>query len=508
MKRKMVSAILAVIMTVGIAAGCGSAKSESADSKSVNKLKLTDTTAQLSSVDYEFEKEYIRGDFNAHSNNDQERQGGIDTFKDTDVVYQDIDYEQFVYLLQQEGNYLIQLSGSWCHNSRAMSPSVNAYAKEYGIDTIYMYDFDLDNNEDGSTFIRMTDGVDTVGAKYNYMYGEIVSQYLTNLNDWVAYPNDTDAAISYTNAAGEEVTVAKLQEPFLFLYNKDNTVDNSDTGNGSTSCPVAYAFEEMVERDGQGVYVKELDADGNVVNDEDGNPVRNYITEEYNGRLKEIFEYIKNNNVQLSKYTKEEYVRDAFNSYGSPIFEEGEQINLRSITYRQLEWLLKEDGNTLVLFGGPWNESTRAVAGIVNDYAVANNVNVYMCDTLVDSNYAAEKWGYRQNTNMCDSDSPILFMYTNLLDKYFTNLEAGKSMEDGTPLLKAPYLMAYNKDAADEDGFIAPVTSYAELSYRLDTNARYYIGKDKNYEACKESVAQVFQSYAEHSKTEVQEISK
>lgn len=502
MKIKIVSAVLAVVMTAGIVTGCQSASSSASD-KNYTELENADITAQLSSIDYDFEKEYIHGDFNAHSNNDTDRQGGIDTFEDTDVVYQDIDYEQFLYLLEQEGNYLIQLSGSWCHNSRAMSPSVNAYAKEYGIDTIYMYDFDLDNNEDGSTFIRMTNGVNTVGAKYNYMYGEVVSRYLTNLNDWVAYPEDADSAISYTNADGKEVTVAKLQEPFLFLYNKDNTIDNSDSGNGSKSCPVVYAFEEMMDRDSDGLYVKEYDDEGNVVNDEDGNPIRNYITDEYNDRLREIFDYIKDNDVKLSHYTKEDYAREAFNSYGTQIFKDDEAVNLYSVTYRELEWLLKEDGNALILFGGPWDEGTRAIAPALNDYAVANNVKVYLCDTLVDSNYTIEKWGYTQTTSICDSESPILSMYTNLLAKYFTNLEAGKTLKDETPLIQAPYLLAYNKDAVDEDGFIAPVAGYAEFNYRLDEEARYYIGKEKNYEACKESILGVFQSYAGNAGIEI-----
>ena len=45
---------------------------------------------------------------------------------------------------------MIQLSGSWCHNSRAMSPFINKYAKEYGIDTVYSYDFNINNGDDGS----------------------------------------------------------------------------------------------------------------------------------------------------------------------------------------------------------------------------------------------------------------------------------------------------------------------------------------------------------------------
>lgn len=49
----------------------------------------------------------------------EDRQDGIDTFEDKDIVFQDITYDQLIDILGSEGNYMIQLSGSWCHNSRA-----------------------------------------------------------------------------------------------------------------------------------------------------------------------------------------------------------------------------------------------------------------------------------------------------------------------------------------------------------------------------------------------------
>ncbi len=367
------------------------------------KETLADTKAQLSSPKYDFEKEYAFGDFNRHSNADMDRQNGVDTFEDKEIVFKDISYDQLMNLMQQEGNFLIQLSGSWCHNSRAMGPSVNEFAKKYGIDkdisydqlmnlmqqegnfliqlsgswchnsramgpsvnefakkygidtiysydqlmnlmqqegnfliqlsgswchnsramgpsvnefakkygidTIYSYDFNVDNGEDGSMFVRMTNGKDTVGAKYNYMYGEMVSRFLTNLDDWIEYPSDSDTAISYTNADGKEVTVGRLQQPIMFLYNKDNVKDNAisytnadgkevtvgrlqqpimflynkdnvkdNSGKGVArgKFPVVYAFEQMVDRDEKGLYVKETDAEGNDVLDKEGKPVMMY----------------------------------------------------------------------------------------------------------------------------------------------------------------------------------------------------------------------------------------
>ena len=507
MKNKLIPAVLVAAMTVTILAGCGTSQKSSTDdgNKDQKKVTLENVTTQLSNPDFDFEKEYAFGDFNAHSRADMERQGGIDTFEDKEIVFQDISYDQLINLLNKEGNFLIQLSGSWCHNSRALSPSVNEFAKENGIDTIYSYDFNVDNGDDGSMFVRMSNEKTTLGTKYNYMYGEFVSRYLTNLDDWIAYPKDDDTALSYTNAEGKEVTVGRLQQPIIFLYNKDNTVDNSGSGNTSGKCPIVYAFEEMVERDSEGIYVKETDEEGNPVLDEEGNPVRKYITDEYRERLNKLFDFIKTNQIELSHYTKESYMRDAFNSYGKEIFKADEQINVYPVTYRQLEWLLDEDGNALVLMGGPGSEKTRAVIGEINDYAVKNNIRVYMYDPQIDGGITVDKWGYKQTTNICEEDSPIIKMYTNLIDRHLTNLTAVKTTEDGYALIQTPYLFAYNKDAKDADGFIAPITASAELPYTADPEKRYYIGTEKNAKACAGQISAVFLSYAENSGIELQE---
>ena len=167
MKRKMISAVLAAVMTVGMITGCGS--SQATTENKADKADKLESQTDLSSTDYDFEKEYAYGDFNAHSRADEDRQDGIDTFEDKDIVFQDITYDQLIDILGSEGNYMIQLSGSWCHNSRAMSPFINKYAKEYGIDTVYSYDFNINNGDDGSLFVRMSNEKTTPGTKLNYM---------------------------------------------------------------------------------------------------------------------------------------------------------------------------------------------------------------------------------------------------------------------------------------------------------------------------------------------------
>lgn len=449
MKRKLISAILVAAMTIGMLAGCGSSETETSDNGDAVETETVEAEqVQLSSPDYEFEKEYIFSDFNLFSNEDIDRQGGIDTFEEDDkMVLQDITYDQLISLLQQEGNYLIQLTGSWCHNSRAMAPYVSEYAEEYGIDTIYTYDFNLNNGIDGAAFARMTNGSENIGVNFNYMYGEFVTNYLTNLDDWVQFPSDSERAITYTNANGEEVTVARLQQPYLFLYNKDNTVDGK-------AAPVVNAFEVMVDRDADGIYTSTTDEDGNVT--------KEYVTDEYAASLREFFDYIKDNNIEISEYTKEDYMKDTFNSYGTEIFAADESVNVYPITYRQLVWLVKQAGDSLVLFGSPSDEATRAVISNVNDYAVKNNLRIFMFNPVIDGGVTTDVWGYTNSASICDENSLLYFMYTDLIEAGLTNLEASQTAGDGNALIQTPYLFAYNKDAKDADGFVMPITAYSE----------------------------------------------
>lgn len=92
MKRKMISAVLAAVMTVGMITGCGS--SQTTTENKADKADKLESQTDLSSTDYDFEKEYAYGDFNAHSRADEDRQDGIDTFEDKDIVFQDITYDK------------------------------------------------------------------------------------------------------------------------------------------------------------------------------------------------------------------------------------------------------------------------------------------------------------------------------------------------------------------------------------------------------------------------------
>ena len=304
MKKKVLSCLLALSMSAALLAGCGSSSSDSKSSDDSKKTEeKADTTKALSATDYNFEPDYYFNTFNTNSLKDKPRQG-IKTFKSADeVVYEDITYDELIDLFQKEGTYMIALCGSWCHNTRAMTPSLTKYAKENGIDTIYTYDFNLDDNENGNTFIRMSDGSENAGVNYNYMYGEVVKQYLTNIDDWIEFPSTTERAISYTNAKGETETVGRIQQPIAFIYNKDNTTNYSDKEDNADKYPVMYAFEQMVERDKDGLYTKEYDEEGNEVTDKNGDPVKHYCTKKYNAQMKKMFDFINDNNIEFTEYS-------------------------------------------------------------------------------------------------------------------------------------------------------------------------------------------------------------
>ncbi len=511
------------------ASGSGSQEEAGSSSGSQSSAPVISDASQvsLSASDYSIDAEYFYSDYNAMSNADQDRQDGIDTFADKDIVFKSLNWEQLVYLLQQEGNYLILLGGSWCHNTRAAIGYINDFAHEYDIDTIYNFDFRLDG-ADVDTHIRVSNGDESAAAAYNYLYGELVSRYLTNLTDWVEYTTDSESAATYTNSEGTDVTVAKVQVPFLFLYNKDNTVDNSGNGGTAGSYPIVYGFEEMVDKDSQGVYVTEKDAEGNPVEDENGNPVRSYITDEYLERLRGVFDYIRDGSITLSEFTDADFLRQSFNEQGqekngADIFDADETLNLNVISYRQLVWLLQQEGNSIVLLGGPWCGNTQAAVRTINDYAVANDETVYFADLTLDGSYAKSAWGYENDVQVRSSSSPLVHMYTDLVEQYLTNLvtlydvnsdEESQYIsytDDGgsevkVRKLQVPYLFSYNRDVTDADGFPAPVTGYHEQMLVLDPESEDYIYSADNYAAYKTGVKSVFDAYAAATGGTAQEI--
>ena len=425
---------------------------------------------------------------------------------DKNSVFKSITWEEAVYLFQQEGNYLILFGGSWCPNTTAVIDYINDAAKAAGVDTIYNLDFRLDGTN-SDTHIRETNGSGKSGAAFNYLYGELVTRYLTNLNDWVEYKVDSESALTYTNSKGKDVTVPKVQVPFLFLYNKDNTVNNAGESVDGEKYPIVYGFEKMLYRDANGE--KALYTSSSEQNDT--TRVDDYAEQLNNA----IFSHIgtDSDKVQLSKFTDADYIRLAYNEKsGKTLFAVGDKINIQTLTYRQLDWLLRQDGNYLILFGGSWCGNTQAVIDLINDYAVENNVTVYNFDTKLDSGYAKKFWGYAGDVHIRDSENAFAKLYVDLVNEYLGNIETEYTVESGNYIfyqtdpanedtkkiankLQVPYFFAYNKDIVDDNGHDAPILGYVEKMYVLDETSEAYIGNDKNHEDYTTATESVINSY-------------
>ena len=454
----------------------------------------------LSNKDYNFEQEFFFDDYNARSLADTKRQG-VATFTDKDIIFDAITYEELVNILESDGKYLFFFGGSWCHNTRAAAPYVNSIAKEYGVTKIFNFDFYLDGTN-GSTHVRTTKPADptreTAGTEYNFLYGELVTKYLTNLNDFVEYKIDTTSALTFEDKTSTQVnphttTVAKLQVPFLFYYDKNNT-----------DGPIVSAFEEMVDLDSGGIY-KGTTEDGS----------RKHITNEYVEELHGFFDSIKKTDgtIEVTNYSDKDYIINTYNTKsGKEIFASNSQINIETITYRQLDWLLNQEGNSIILLGGTWCGNTQASIKTFNDYAVENDVIIYNFDTKLDSGIGKTKLGYKKDAHIRESNTKLTTLYTDLIDKYFTNIVTLYDVNDEASYkhieytnkegevvkvkkLQVPYLLSYNKDAKDSDDLIAPITSYYEEMLSLNETKPDYVYSETNYKSIKDNTHKVIHTY-------------
>ena len=175
-----------------------------------------------------------------------------------------------------------------------------------------------------------------------------------------------------------------------------------------------------------------------------------------------MFEFINDNNIEFTEYSKEDFVRENY-----PALKDAEKVNIKTVTYRQFAWLLQQDGNAIYMVGGPYDEATQ------NEIA----------DPYVDGKISEDDWGYKNTGDIMKSDS-INFMYTTLIENSLTNLTTeefengadGASLtykndageEKTVPVIKSPFVFSFNKDATDEDGISAPITAYSEKADTLD----------------------------------------
>ncbi len=467
---------LAFTPAPAIALTVGAGASLTASAETTDNTTITDV-----------QSEYYKSEYTHLAENLEENSGDS-------VVFQSVTWEELVVLLESEGNYLILFGGSWCPNTTAVIGYINEVANDYGVSTIYNFDFRLDG-ANRSSHVRETNGASYDGATYNYLYGELVTRYLTNLDDYVEYTTSSLSALTYTNSSNEEVTVAKVQVPFLALYNKDNEVSGE-------SAPIVAGYEKMLYWDETG------DSSGNHLYSGYGENKSYTSASDYKQALIDnVFSKIPQSG--LTPFTDGDYIRTIYNQKsGETIFESTEQINFVTLTYHQLEWLLQQNGAYLIFFAGSWCGNTQAIIDIVNDYAVTNNLTVYTFDTKLDSGYAKKYWGYSKDLHIRDSSNEFASLYVDLVNTYLTNIETEYDVEttyisytnsEDTEVkankLQVPYFFAYNKNNVDKNAHDAPILSYVELMYVRSTSSDSSISNTDNYTKYTTQTQEVITAY-------------
>lgn len=486
-----------------------------------------------SSLDIQMEQEYL---YQTYPYLRKENSPVYGAAGPEEIVLKPISYDELCYLLSAEGTYLILFGGPWCRNTAGVIDYINFYARKYGVDSVYQFDFRTDSKRRrGSVREDITaqpsyDGpnraeIPVIGAEFNYLYGELASRFLTNLNDWAEHKIDSGNAIRYLDVNEDIQTVPKLQMPFLFLYNKDNRVDHSGKArqDDGKTYPIVYAMEKMYFRD---------EGDGRLYTDKERHD-ETTLVEDYGEQLEAaIFSHIGENGLSLASYTHADYIREAFrmNTRGHSFktenaFTEDEPINLQMVTLGELNWILDQKGAFLILFGGAWCANTQAAVATINDYAVANNVRVYMFDFRIDGKYPIDFWGYPRSRELqIRSDrNPLKQFYVDMVEQHFGNVVTVSKSRWDSPIIEyvdeegnrhsagrmgVPYFIAYDRDAVDEAGKPAQILAYCEKAYELINCKDTFIYSAPNYADYKAGVFDVIRAYCRKTGVEPVEITK
>lgn len=461
-----------------------------------------------SSMSVNMEKEYV---YHVYERLQRENSPVYGVESSDGVRISPLYFDELCYMLKAEGTHLVLFGGPWSEMTQKSIDRINYFAAKYGVDTVYSFDFRTDSktkNTDIKVDLTNQQSYDGPGkrevlgcAEYNYIYGELITRHLTNLNDWVKGKIGSGDDITYLNLYQDAVTVPNLHEPFLFLFNKDNTADNSGAGHGEGVYPIIAAAE-----------LEDLF-------DENGEPA-----ESFDDKLYElIFKYVEKTGV--TPYTHADYMYEAFsmNERGhsfktEDVFKKGEQINIQPVTMQELMWILDQKGSFVVLFAGAWCANSQAGAATVNDFAVANNVRVYMMDIRLDGKHPIDFWKYPRINELRASMPAMAKEYFRLWEQYLpgapilckinpnakrkvsvTSTYIDEEGNEHTILpIDAPYLVACNKDTLDDRGNPAPVLAGCnhggvELINCMKSFVYYY----PNYRLYSAGVYSVFAAYCD-----------
>jgi thiol-disulfide isomerase/thioredoxin len=375
-------------------------------------------------------------------------------------VFRSLSYNQLQQLMESDGTFLVLFGGAWCPNTQAVIGQINDVANEYGVKTIYNFDWRID----GAT-MHLRDSKNT-GA---FLYVDFVNKYLSNIQ--VEYSADHTKDIAYPDKDGKAVAAARLQVPFLFLYNR------AARDTKGSPAPIIASYEKML------LWDKDFQTGGK------DDPAK---IEAYKKEIRPLFDAVSTTSGSKKVATKLTYVDDltlfakGYNARAAGVTvidQKDAPWVIRTVGYVELKKILESQGNYAIMFGGPWCPNTRAVIDVVNQYAKKFNIDtVYMWDTRVDGNIF----------HLRDSKNAYANLYVDLVNKYFPGIsvEYGAMRErdisytdkDGkvvaAPRLQVPYVFVYNKDWKDAAGNPKPILDQVELMYEWADMQSDYKDKD------------------------------
>lgn len=426
-------------------------------------------TYYSSSMEIDMAKEYVYHCYR-YLSKENSPVYGVDSA--AEVVITPVYFDELCYLLHAKGTHVVLFGGTWSLKTQGVIDRINYFARKHGVNTVYQFDFRADGATEDTNFkvdITAQESYDGPGkqasigcANCNYIYGELVSRHLLNLNDWVDGKVGSGDDITYLNLYQDAVTVPNLHEPFLFVFNKDNRVDNSGVhcgdGDESTRYPIVSALELKSFRGENGqMYLDEACS---------------VLDSEFDLRLEtEIFGKIGSDGV--ASYTHADYMYEAFhrNERGHAFktedcFKKGEQINIQPVTLAELLWILDQKGSFLMVTAGAWCANSQGGIATINDFAVANNARVYMFDSRLDGKHPIDFWKYPRMNELKLSHPTLTKFNFEIWEKRLPGAPILSRIRTDTGIRKKRPLTIDYIDEAGEKHSVLPV----DLPYLVACN--------------------------------------
>ncbi len=408
----------------------------------------------------------------------------IDYFADvypglgTGSVFETVTVERFEYILKRKtGNFAFFIGDPNDASSKATIKHVNDVAKAQGIKKIYNFTPKLD----GDT-LNIWDL-----SKSNLRTEAIVSGSTTTQAGLAQYETLGNRLLSdYLNKdTTPQFTKNATTDPYLFVYNKDAKVGDAEDRivSSLTGPKTASDLDTPAEVDGYKAQVAAV---------LDDVPAPQYAT-----NTQFDFNRDEHNRRHFERYVKDAdptVQADKLARFGGDIFDESDAADgfrIETITYPELQHLLKQPGDFPILFGGTWCHNTAAIIKDVNRIAQEQGVKkVYNFDFSLDStgNGSAQAQHIRDNARVDAATGKVTrpsHLYGDLVNTYLTNAiteyrtvatQTGSGNVspvnyypggDTTKELKQArkiqvgHVLTYNKDRKDAFGNAAPVVDQA-----------------------------------------------